>query len=98
CALPIYAAIAVGVWGPVERGEHRTDSDGVDCAALGDQVGVVVARQLGREIILLEDFGVGDGQQGHAGFELELAERASRLAGDQDGGGYVTRFDALKSL
>ena len=48
------AAIAVGVRAASCRRRARRDGDGVDRAALGDQVGVVVVGELGREIVLLE--------------------------------------------
>ena len=39
----------------------------------GDQVGIVLVRQLGRQVVLLERLRVGHRQQLHAGLELELA-------------------------
>ena len=53
------APIAVGVARPVVDGEHGGDGDGVDRAALGDQVRVVVVRQLGRKVVLLQRLRIG---------------------------------------
>jgi hypothetical protein len=51
---PCDATIPVGVTRPVINCEHGADSHRLDRAALGDQTRIVVARQLGREIVLLQ--------------------------------------------